>query len=73
MADFTVTITVPDPKVADLQLALKDYFGTKADGTDYTAAELKALFGDEVRRRLKTLYVEYMKKQATAPVLGETA
>lgn len=73
MADFTVTITVPDPKVAELTAALKDYFGTKADGTDYSNAELKALFDAEVRRRLKTLYVEYMKKQAAEPTLGETA
>ena len=72
MADFTVTITVPDAKVADLQLALKDYFGTKEDGTDYSAAELKGLFAGEVRRRLGVLYKEYLKKQTAEPDLGVT-
>lgn len=73
MADFTVTITVPDGKVPELREALKSYFGTKPDGTAYSNAELKALFDAEVRRRLKTIYVDYMEKQAAKPDLGETA
>jgi len=72
MADFTIPVVVPDAKVADLVLALKDYFGTKEDGSDYTQAELKALFAAEVRRRLQVLYSEYLKKQSADPDLGAT-
>jgi len=72
MADFTVNITVPDGKVADLQSALRDYFGKKEDHTDYSNAELKALFDAECRRRLGVLYKEWIKKQTADPDLGAT-
>jgi len=73
MADFSFTITVPDAKVPDLVEALRDYFGRKEDGSDYSQAELKDLFAAETRRRLGVLYKEYMNKQAAEPDLGATA
>jgi len=73
MADFTIPITVPDGKVADLVTALQDYYGTKEDGTDYTNAELKDLFAADVRRRLQVHYQDWLKKQNADPDLGATA
>lgn len=72
MADFTITITVPDAKVTDLVEGLRSYFGKKDDGSDYSQAELKDLFADECRRRLGILYKEYVKKQTAEPDLGAT-
>jgi hypothetical protein len=72
MADFSIPITVPDGKVADLVSALKDYYGTKEDGSDYSTAELKDLFAADVRRRLGVHYKDWLKKQAADPDLGAT-
>lgn len=77
MADFTVTITVPDAKVPELREALKGYFGaTKiVDGVpvEKTNADLKADFDAEVRRMLAKMYKRYKERQAAVPDLGESA
>lgn len=73
MADFSFTITVPDAKVTDLVAALRDYFGKKEDGSDYSQAELKDLFAAETRRRLGVFYKAYIEKQTAEPDLGATA
>ena len=75
MADFTITITVPDAKVADLQAGLKMYYGQKNNNgvwEDYTLAELKALFTEDVKRYLANHYKNYVKSQAAEPDLGAT-
>jgi hypothetical protein len=72
MADFSVTITVPDDKVADLQNALRARFGTNQDGSAKTPAELKALFDAEVKRVLRRIYSDYIIAQRSDPDLGET-
>lgn len=75
MADFTVSTTIPDNKVTELVAALRDYFGKNTSvepPVDYTIAELKTLFANETKRQFRVIYVDYMKSQATEPVLGES-
>lgn len=72
MADFTVTITVPDDKVTDLQNALRAHFGKNPDRSDKTPAELKASFDAEVKRVLRRIYSDYIIAQRSNPDLGET-
>jgi len=72
MADFSVSITVPDAKVNELVAALRWAWGPKtpAEGetpaVEYTPAELRAVFKTKVENSLKDIYKrhkEYLRNQ----------
>jgi hypothetical protein len=61
MADLTITLTIPDDKVADFYESLRFKYGRKGDGTAYSNAELRQLKKDEVRATVKKDYRTYKK------------
>lgn len=66
MADFSVSLTVPDAKVAELVNALRWAWGPKEDGTDKSAAELRAEFKTRSENALKDIFKrhkEYLRSQ----------
>ena len=69
MANFSIPITIPVDDVADHVSALRFRYGQKRmpDGTfeEYTPAEVRALFGNEVRRLLSKYYRNW--KNTTDP------
>ena len=69
MANFSIPITIPTDDVNDHITALRFRYGQKQlpDGTltDYTPAEVRALFGKDVRSLLSKYYTNW--KNATDP------
>ena len=63
MASLDIIITYPDEKQDELLAALRDYYGKKEDGTDYTALELRGMFHSFCRQKLRTIYRKYKSKQ----------
>lgn len=66
MADYSVSITVPDGKTAELVDALRWHYGQKEDGSEYSAAELKTKLDDGFRQALADIYLRhkrYLKTQ----------
>lgn len=61
MADLSVTISIPDARVDDAIAALRQAYGTKSDGTDYTPAELRTFFKEEVLGILKEYWKDYQE------------
>lgn len=70
MADFSLTITIPDAKMAPLLEALRHQFGAKGDeAVPFTAAELKALYTARVVEDLRDLYRKHqVAKRDQAPL-----
>lgn len=72
MADFSLSITVPDAKVTEFTEALRSYFGKKPDGSDYSLAELKALVQAETVRWLKARHKDHLLKTQSLDVADIT-
>ena len=67
MADFSLTITVPDDKVADLVAAYNDRFPQKdQDGNAVVmdAAAVRALVKEKIMASMKSVYQSYKQEQA---------
>lgn len=61
MADITIVVTIPDGQTAEFYDSLRFKYGRKADGTQFTNAELRALLKDEVRADIKKNFRTYKK------------
>ncbi len=70
MADFTLTITIPDPKVDEVVDALRAYFRKNNDGSEKTITELKEEFRLDAIRRIKRMHEDYMRKNAAVADSG---
>jgi hypothetical protein len=56
MADFSVTLTVPNDKVNDLVAALRWHWGEKSPGVEYTQNELRAKLKTSVESSLHDIF-----------------
>lgn len=56
MADFSITITVPNEKVDDLVNAMRMHYGPTNDGQLKTPAQIKAEFEADVKDSLREMY-----------------
>jgi len=63
MADFSIPITVPDDKVADLIDALNVEWGPPG-GPAMTPAELRAELKRRIEEQLKRVYRNHKRRQA---------
>lgn len=60
MAEFTITITVPNDKVDDLKAAFGWVYGGRVEGTTpATPAAIRAQFKDAIARRMRTVYRQH--------------
>lgn len=69
MADFSITITVPDDKVADIVAAYNDRFpqtDQNGDPVVMDAAAVRALIKDKTMASMKTVYQSYKRDQAAS-------
>ena len=72
MADFSVSITVPDEKTSELVDALRWAWGAKDDGEPKTPAELKAEFKTRSEAALKDVFKRH-KEHLRAQSVIDTA
>lgn len=59
MANFSISLTVPDDKVTELVEALCWHWGQKSPGVEYTTAELRAKLKASVEDSLKGIFLRH--------------
>lgn len=61
MAQYNISLNLADSQVNEFNDFLRAKFGKKADGTDYTVAEVRALQRDAVREQIRAEFRAYKK------------
>ena len=59
MADFSISLTVPDNKVTELVAAMRWHYGEKSEGVEYSQAELRGLLKTSVENSLKNIFTRH--------------
>jgi hypothetical protein len=59
MADYTLTVTIPDNKQTEFIAALRWHFGKKEDGNEYSASELRAKLKESLQNSMSDIFKRY--------------
>lgn len=70
--DISIPVTIPDDRLNDAVAALRWKFGKKANGSDYTPNELRALWKGHVITELRAWHRARLETVAQSDDLGTT-